>query len=135
MKEETTDTQACRLILAEDDGDFRAHLASALRERGYEVTEVGDGMQLVEQLRLDLPREPWTPDFDVVVADHYMPGLTGLEVLEALAIAGVAQRVVLVTAFPDEDTVKWARNAGAAAVLAKPFSLRQLCAALQQAHA
>lgn len=134
MTERDRRTQPCRLLLAEDDEDFRAYLASALRERGYDVVEARDGPELVHRLRLDTPRERWELDFDAIVADHYMPGLTGLEVLEGLAIAGVADRVILVSAFPDESTMQWARNAGAAAVLAKPFSLRRLCAAVEAAR-
>jgi DNA-binding NarL/FixJ family response regulator len=61
-----------------------------------------------------------------------MPGVTGTSVLEGLSSVGAANRVVIMSAFPDRATVQRAMGLGASAVLAKPFRIEALLAALDR---
>jgi CheY-like chemotaxis protein len=122
-----------RLLVAEDDPAFRRYLHDALTAEGYEVVEAKHGIELLDQLNFASQDDDCLGNFDVVVTDYHLPGLTGLEVLEGLAAAGAAGRVVVISAFADEATVKWAISIGASAMLAKPFQLDELLEAIERA--
>lgn len=109
-----------RVLLAEDDADLRALLAAELRRGGLEVIECVNGLELVETL------DRGETDYDALVTDIRMPGVTGMEILEGLNVFGKRCPVVLITAFGDEETHARARRMGAAVVLDKPFDARLL---------
>jgi DNA-binding response OmpR family regulator len=64
-----------------------------------------------------------------------MPGMTGLDLFEALVAANGAIPTVLVTAYPDEAVRMRARQAGILCYLSKPFSPEELCACVDAAIA
>jgi CheY-like chemotaxis protein len=99
-----------RVVLADDNADFRAYAATVLRGAGCEVVEARDGASLLDCLDFANVGPGWAVPFDAVVADFHMPGLTGIEVLEGLAVAGVAGRVVIISGFADDDTLGWSER-------------------------
>ena len=119
------------LLLAEDDADLRALVADAFRRRGYQVTECTDGPDLVSKLGTYVLFGP-PARFDLVVSDIRMPGASALEVLEAMRECEGMPPVILVTAFPSEDTQAAARKLGVAAVFVKPFEIEGLMAKAEQ---
>ena len=125
-----TEHRPPHVLLAEDDEDFRALLAQAFRSRGYQVTECIDGPDLISKLGTYVLFGP-PAGFDLVVSDIRMPGATALEILEAMRECEGVPPVVLITAFPSEDTRDAARQLGVASVLEKPFEIEEL---LKHAH-
>ena len=121
-----------RVLLAEDDASLRQLLASVMRADGYEVIEVADGVQLLDAVERTLAKRD-RPDGFLIVADIHMPGLTGLDVLAVLRCAYASTPVVLITAFPDQEARAEARDLGAVAMLAKPFSVDELRAVVLEA--
>jgi len=65
-----------RLLIADDNALDRTVLASRLRNAGYEIGEESEGRQVMARLERE--------DFDLVLLDSLMPGLEGLEILEAI---------------------------------------------------
>jgi CheY-like chemotaxis protein len=66
--------------------------------------------------------------YDLVISDIRMPGATGYEVFSAARAACPRARVILVTGFgydPDHSVIQ-AKQEGLAAVLLKPFKVKQL---------
>ena len=118
------------VLLAEDDADLRALLAQAFRRKGYEVTECVDGPDLVSKLGTYLLFGP-PPGFDLVVSDIRMPGATALEILEAMRECEGVPPIILITAFPSEDTRAAALQLGVAAVFDKPFQIEELTARVE----
>lgn len=110
-----------RVLVADDDREFRHLLSSELRQAGYAVTEVASGTDLLDQIASDLI-ESAEPRFDLLVSDVRMPGWSGLEVLGGLRRAGLGLPVVLITAFGDRKTHRAAHQLGAV-LLDKPFDL------------
>ena len=114
------------VLLAEDDDDLRSLLARTLRDEGYDVTECHNGLSLVEALvsRLDDGERA----FDLLVSDVWMPGVSGLSVLEELAgwEALRSLPVVLITAFGDSRLHALARKFGAVSLLEKPLEMASL---------
>jgi len=124
-----------RVLLAEDDVETRRLLAAMLRRRNYEVVEVGDGTELLQQLEAVLsdgpPFEGGRRSFDGIISDIYMPGLDGLDVLAALGCTHWQTPFVVITARGDEAVFTEARSLGATAVLRKPCTIEQIEAALR----
>ena len=121
------------VLLIEDDLEMRRMLAAALRRDGHRVVEAANGDDALEWLGPgaldgDLERIP-----DLVVSDIRLPYFTGLEILESLQIVARRIPVVLITAFPDRETMAEAARLGAECVLAKPFELGELRAAVHLA--
>lgn len=119
-----------RILLAEDDGEFRELLSWRLRGAGYEVTEASDGQELLERLIEGHEHDGRHDPFDVVLSDINMPHLSALDVMVGARRCLTLTPVVLMTAFGDAHTHEQANRLGAAAVLDKPFQLDELSATL-----
>ena len=70
-----------------------------------------------------------------LVADMRMPGMTGLELYQALVADGGAIPTVLITAHPDVVTQSRAREAGITCYLSKPFAPDDLLGCVHEALA
>lgn len=78
-----------RVLVAEDEAALRRLTVLLLRSSGYAVVGVEDGEAAWDALN----REP----FDLVVTDHCMPRLSGLELLERLRNSGMDVPVIMVS--------------------------------------
>ena len=87
------------------------------------VAEAGDGMQAVEVIPRVKP--------DVVLLDMRMPGMSGLDVLNALANANQLPPTIILTTFDDDQLVLAGLKAGARGYLLKDVSLDQLVDAVK----
>ena len=110
--------QRLTVVVGEDDPELRELVSDRLRAEGYEVTAVGDGQELLDEL---IATDP-----DLVVTDERLPNLSGLEVLERLRASRWTTPFILMTGFPDKWTHLHARGLGAVQVFDKPFDLRAL---------
>jgi DNA-binding NtrC family response regulator len=108
-----------RVLLVDDDPDIRAVLATALRTGGYQVTELGDGLELYNQLGACLFDGDVEPD--AIVSDLRLPFFDGLEVLASVHHTDLEIPFILITAYGDEAMRAEAHRLGAAAVLDKPL--------------
>lgn len=114
-----------RVLLAEDDYELRRLLAWSLDKQGYQVTECKDGNALMKKVGFSVPYNSVQP-FDLIISDIRMPGSTGLQVLESARDFEELPPMILITAFPDDETRKKARQLGAVAVVEKPFDVDSL---------
>lgn len=112
-------------ILVVDDEEMVATMTARTLERsGYDVVATTDPSDALEALLGD-------PDvFDCVITDQTMPGLTGLELIEALAREGVSVPVILLSGNASGLEDK-ALAAGAKAVLRKPVEREELVGAIE----
>ena len=123
------DKRAYRVVLADDEDEFREWLRSLLEGSGafQFVGEAGTGteaIQLVAALRPDL-----------VIADIYMPDLDGFDVARHLKRHFPEINVILVSARGEPIHERLARDEGALAFLPKTRITRDaLCLALQGAE-
>jgi FixJ family two-component response regulator len=70
-----------------------------------------------------------------VVADIRMPGMTGLELFQALVASGHGIPTVIITAHPEDVTQSRARQAGITCYLSKPFAPDELLECVRKAVA
>ncbi|MBN8482852.1 MAG: response regulator transcription factor [Xanthomonadales bacterium] len=87
------------------------------------VAEAADGAQAVQLIPEVSP--------DVVLLDMRMPGMSGLDVLNALATAGKLPPTIILTTFDDDQLVLAGLKAGARGYLLKDVSLDQLVDAVK----
>lgn len=64
--------------------------------------------------------------YDLVITDVAMPGISGLELLSDIKARYPATRVVVITAYGSDEREEEARQLGADSYLEKPFELREL---------
>jgi CheY-like chemotaxis protein len=112
-----------RVLVAEDDNELRALVASAVRADGHEVVEARDGRELAAHMG---PGPHGAQAYDLVITDVLMPGANGISVLSHLASDPEPPHIVVITAFGEPEVHAWARSIGAVAVFDKPFNLDDL---------
>jgi len=116
-------TSRTHVVLADDDDDWRDLLATSLEGAGYDVDQVMDGRQL--QLMLEAAEAAGAKP-DLIVSDHLMPHLTGLEVLAWAARHAPEVPFIILSAFAAPHIREPALRLGAAAVIEKPVDLSLL---------
>lgn len=120
-----------RVLVAEDDPEMRRLLVWNLRKEGFEIMECSDGWELLDHLGIPvLSGEP--DDFDLIVSDIRMPGVTGLEVLEGIHETEWFVPMILITAFGSDQVHQQAEDLGAAGVFDKPFNVEDLIARIRE---
>ncbi len=120
---------AMKVLAAEDNATNRIILQSMLQALGVETVIVADGSEALESFR--------TGNYDAVLLDIAMPGMDGLDTLEALTalardLGRPAPRAVAVTANVMTHQVDEYLGHGFAAVVAKPIRIEMLGQALWQ---
>ena len=120
-----------RILLAEDDLEMRKMLSWYLQKKGCDVMTAKNGNDLMKHLGVLGPLECFH-EFDLIISDIRMPGVTGLQVLEAAKEFDDFPPMILITAFPDKQTLDLSRRLGAAAILTKPFDMDDLLAIISQ---
>ena len=113
--------------IVDDDPSVRKGLARLVRSAGYRV-------EVFESAREFLARAP-QEDPCCLLLDVRMPGLTGLELQEALAIAGRQVSIVFVSGHGDVVGSVKAMKGGATDFLTKPVDARELLDAIERAVA
>lgn len=110
--------ETIRLLLVEDDDEFRDTCATWMERKGHTVVQAADAHAgLFECSR---------KQFDVAVVDLNMPGMNGLELLERLRSDEVETEVIMLTGQASVDTAVQAMKLGASDYLSKPFPLPEL---------
>ncbi|MDR2876625.1 MAG: response regulator [Chromatiales bacterium] len=108
------------ILIADDSPSMRRMVATTLRTAGHEVIEVEDGSAALSVAEQN--------SFDVIISDMNMPGMTGIELVEALRNRSLHQHapILMLTTETSEDLKERARKAGASGWLGKPFNPEQL---------
>ena len=112
-----------RVLVVDDELEFRKVLAEYLEDRGFDVIEAQDGEEAL--LRV--------PDFHphIVLMDVMMAGMGGIEALKRIKTAAPETCVIMVTAVEDIDAARGALALGASDYVTKPFSFQYLDSVLE----
>ena len=112
-------TETVRIVVADDDDDIRDLVATTLRLDGYEVSEAGDGIALLDIVASSNPPH-------VIICDVRMPGIDGLTMLAALRRVGSRVPIIMMSAYCSSETRDEARTGGADVFFTKPFDMDDL---------
>jgi len=107
-----------RILIAEDEEITLKHLLSTLQKEGYEVVGLSNGLKALERIEEE--------NFDVLIADIKMPGLTGIELLEKIKDKNIETEVLIITGYGSIDSAVTAMKKGAYDYLTKPFELDEM---------
>lgn len=113
-----------RILVVDDDPGILREVSRALRDGGYEVTEINSGTDalcLLDSRHLGLAH-------DLVLLDITMPGLNGVEVLQRL---GAGAPPVIVMSGTPAEAVDFA-GGKVKRVLTKPFDWDELLAMVRE---
>jgi two-component system OmpR family response regulator len=107
-----------RILIAEDDAVLADGLVRSLRQSGYSVDGVLNGLEADAALQ--------TSEFDLLILDVGLPKMSGLEVLKRLRARGTKVPVLILSALDAVSDRVRGLDLGADDYLAKPFVLAEL---------
>lgn len=114
-----------RILIVDDEPGVRTVIRRIAEQAGFEVEEAEDGEQALRAIRSRPP--------ELVLCDVFRPGKDGLELIREVQAGFPAVRIIAMSGsgWPcGLDALFFADNPGSVATLAKPFSCRELQAAL-----
>ena len=106
------------ILVVEDEAKMRRLLELQLGEEGFEVHSAADAETGLQLLVRENP--------DLVVTDLRLPGMSGLEFLQAVKRVNAALPVVVMTAYGTVESAVEAMKVGASDFVTKPFALEEL---------
>jgi DNA-binding response OmpR family regulator len=116
-----------RILIIDDDDQFRGMLRQTLAREGHEVIEARDGGDGVACYR--------AAPADLVITDILMPEHEGLETIKQLRAEFPAVKIIAISGGGAKGTfnfLKPARLLGAQRTLVKPFDLEELRLAIRE---
>ena len=105
------DDKQIKVLVADDEADFRELMSFWLKSKGYSVITAENGEQAVEQAASQAP--------DIVFMDLNMPVLDGADALKKLRESGNLVPVIVISAFVDDRKAKEVRKYGISGVFFK----------------
>ena len=115
------------VVVVDDDREMRRSLVRFLSRSGCRAVAFQGGEDALSWLQREHP--------DVVVSDVRMPGMSGLDLLAAMASLRCAPEVLLITAHGDVPTAVEAMKSGAFDFVEKPFQPTRLLDTIRRATA
>lgn len=112
-----------RLLLAEDEKELSNAVAAILKHNNYSVDVVCNGNDALDYAM--------SGNYDALLLDIMMPGLSGLEVLRAVRDKGIKTPAIMLTAKSEIEDRIAGLDAGADDYLPKPFAMGELLARIR----
>lgn len=109
-----------RILIAEDETRIAAFVEKGLRAAGFAVTVAVDGQSALAEAQ--------TSQFDLMILDVGLPGLSGFDILEILRGEGNPIAVIVLTARDSAADILVGLEGGANDYMSKPFRFDELLA-------
>jgi CheY-like chemotaxis protein len=105
-----------KILLAEDEDVIRMLVVDSLEDEGYDIDEACDGSEALEYVK--------KYDYDLILMDYMMPGMTGLDVIKEIRKMAEKQKVkiMMLSAKSQKSDQEQVLQEGANYFMAKPFS-------------
>jgi PAS domain S-box-containing protein len=115
-----------RVLFVDDEEDLVHNARRGLERLGYHVTGVTSPAIALKMFRAE-PR-----DFDVVITDQAMPGMSGLALARELLELRPGTPIILCTGFLGTEAAETAREIGVRGPVSKPYAMQTLAQALHE---
>ena len=102
------------VLVVDDEADIRIWVEAVIQRANEGLRVVGNAKNGQEAIDRWRETEP-----DVILLDHQMPEMSGLEAAEVILAEQPDQRIILYTAFLDDDTNRKASELGITACVPK----------------
>ncbi len=106
------------ILVVEDEPKMRRLLELQLADEGFHAQTVGDAETALKLVN--------SGPFDLIVTDLKLPGMSGIEFLEAVKRSNAAVPIIIMTAYGTVESAVEAMKIGASDYVLKPFSLAEL---------
>jgi FixJ family two-component response regulator len=113
------------IAVIDDDASVRRALQRLLQSAGFTVETFATASEFLNA--------PYWAQTACLVLDIHLPGMSGFELQEYLAVSGVPIPIVFITALDDVSTRERVNSTGAAGYLRKPFDQDTLIEAISRA--
>jgi two-component system, NtrC family, response regulator HydG len=107
-----------KVLVAEDEEITLKHILTVLKSEGYEAYGTSNGNEALEKIEKE--------NFELLIADIKMPGLTGIELLEKIKERRLDTEVIIITGYGSVSSAVDAIKKGAYDYITKPFDLDEL---------
>lgn len=107
-----------KILIVDDDAELRANLTEILKGAGYATDETSSGAEALNKIH--------AKDFDIVLLDLMMPGMSGMEVLTEIKKSRPKIKAIMITAFATVNNAVDAIKKGASEYISKPFKIEEL---------
>jgi UDP-3-O-acyl N-acetylglucosamine deacetylase len=114
-----------RILIVDDEKNIVSSLQEILNDEGYDIVTAEDGLDALEKVQSEPP--------DLVLLDIWIPGMDGIEVLQAIKTYHPEIEVLVMSGHGTIDTAVKATKLGAYDFIEKPFSLDQLVLSVEKA--
>lgn len=115
-----------KILLVDDEDQFRTSLAKRLSARGYEVIDVSNGEDAMRVVRHEIP--------EVVVLDQKMPHMEGIETLQVLKDLNPEIQVIMLTGHGSIESARVTGKYDVFAYMHKPAALEDLIEKIEGAR-
>lgn len=112
-----------KILVVEDDEDFANTIVDGLSLERFTVEHSASGTDCIELLKL--------AEYDVIVLDWQLPGMTGIEVLKQFRAQGGKTPILMLTGKGEIQDKEKGLDTGADDYLTKPFDMRELVARIR----
>ena len=113
-----------QILWADDEIDLLKPHILFLNNKGYEVTTVTNGRDALDLLQ--------SQNFDLIILDENMPGISGLEALQQIKIAQPNVPVIMITKSEEENIMNQAIGSEIADYLIKPVNPMQILLSIKK---
>lgn len=108
------------ILVVDDEAGTRSALAAVLRIAGHEAHFAADGDEALELF------EHAEAPFDLIITDHLMVRVSGLDLVRKLREKGFAGQIVVLTAYAGTIEEQEYRKLEVAGIMGKPFNIAEL---------
>ena len=120
-------TNPIEVLAVDDEPAVALAIKSALEFCGYSVLTVPSGAIALQRVQAEPLR------FGIVLSDHNMPGVSGIDLVKGLRAIAYPGRIVILSGFISGEVEVQYQALGVDQILAKPFNIVRLRDALDQA--
>jgi two-component system nitrogen regulation response regulator NtrX len=113
------------ILLVDDENGIRNSLSAVLREEGFKVETAASGEDCLALLE--------NQSFELILLDIWLPGIDGLETLEAIKRLGMQPAVVMISGHGTIETAVKATRLGAFDFIEKPLSIEKTLVVVKNA--
>jgi len=113
-----------KILIVDDDREFRDHLIEVLKEEGYQIESASSAKEAYALLS--------AVEFDIVLLDYLMPKQSGVDAISEIKRLRPKVKVIMVTAFASIEHAIDAIKRGATDYISKPFKIDNLLLTLRR---
>jgi two-component system response regulator AtoC len=115
-----------RILIVEDEENFRHMLFVILKKENYDVETASNGEEGLKKIAVS--------SFDQILCDIRMPQMDGMEFLTEVQKMGVSTTIIMMSAYGTIDTAIEAMKLGAYDYISKPFKPDEVILTLKKAE-